>query len=350
MTDLDIQIDVPDDDARSPVRVLNGGWLPGWFKPVAIALVAGLAALMIGAYLVGRSGSPGDVAPPGSSVPAPISSAEASPSVNAALEAVQAWEQFARSGDLSAVAGRFDPAGPQYRLFQERAAAGPPAATDAGGGATVDFAARNLAETVTTDLTTVSMDLVVTGPRGQELFPFDLVFRRGSDLVWTVVDRRSPGTAALPPTDETVAGVLAGWAAFVDAVAVDDAAAAAAVASSDSRRLIEQIAAAVSAPATGAVPPATPLDDTELLAQLADRVRSADRPGGVTLLSLFDAAQRRSIVTGQLTSWTQVSPDRIVATLVVDGQAVAIVPFTRDDSGWAFDLAEAVRSTASATG
>jgi hypothetical protein len=161
MTDLDIQIDVPDDDdLNSPVRVVNGSWFPPWFKAVAVLILGALAAIVIAAFLIGRSRVKDDdlVVPPASPT-APIASAAASPAIDSSLEAVQAWEAFAQTGDLTAVRPFFDPTGPQYALFataaDQRGSDGtgptPTAATDRLG-----FSARNLAESKSGNLTTVS--------------------------------------------------------------------------------------------------------------------------------------------------------------------------------------------------
>ena len=59
MSDLDIQIDVPDDDdLDSSVRVLSGDIIPPWLKAAAILILGGLAALMIAAFLLGRTSEP----------------------------------------------------------------------------------------------------------------------------------------------------------------------------------------------------------------------------------------------------------------------------------------------------
>ena len=342
MTDLDIQIDVPDDDGlNSPVRVLGGNnWLPPWFKAALVILLGALAALMIGAYLIGRSRAAGngdEGATPSTS--APIGSAAASPAIDASLAAVAAWESFAQSSDLDTVRPWFDEGGPQFDLLSRSVAAGPSAAA----GET-DFEARNAVETKADGLTTVSMDMVVTTPQGQDVYPYDFVYRGESIKVWTVVDRRAPGSVALPPPQTVIDSAAQNWGRFTSALAIGDAKGAAAVASEPTRQLAEQVTAAArngtGAPADG------PITDPALFDQLVARVKAA-QPASPddTLLALLNADQRRALATGQLASWTQVDADRVVASLIVDGKPTAVVPFRASADGWLFDLVGALTTT-----
>jgi len=344
MTDLDIQIDVPDDDGlNSPVRVLGGNnWLPSWFKAVLVILLGALATIMLGAYLLGRSraagnGDEGATTEP--SVSTTIGSAAASPTVDASLEAVSAWEGFARSGDLDSVRPWFDDAGPQFALFSQSAGGGAPAGPEA-----VTFEPRNPVETRADGLTTVSMDLVVTGPQGQDVYPYDFVYRGESLKVWTVVDRRAPGTVALPPPQAVVDSAAQNWGRFTSALAIGDARGASEVVSEPTRILVDQVTAAAS---SGSGPPADgPITDPALFEQLVSRVRAADAASpDNALLALLNADQRRALATGQLASWTQVDADRVVASLIVDGKPTAIVPFRATAEGWMFDLVGALETS-----
>jgi hypothetical protein len=331
MTDLDIQIDVPDDDGlNTPVRVLNGSSVPYWVKIAAFVLGL-LAVALVGAYLFGRSRSGEEEAAPTSSS-APIASAAASPAVESSLEAVQAWETFSRSGDLATVAPHFDESGPQYALF---------AASASGAGGDLEFSARNLSESRTGDLTTVSMDLIVTSAQGQEVFPYDFVYREGSERVWTVVDRRAPGDVALPPTQDVIDSASQNWQLFTSSMAIGDGTGAAAVVNEPTRELARQVAAA----AAGTDPGAQEAISAALFDQLVARARAAPAEGDDTLVALLDANQRRALATGQLTAWTQVAEDRVVASLVVDGAPTATVPFAAAPEGWVFDLVGALAAS-----
>lgn len=335
MTDLDIQIDVPDDDdLGSSVRVLNGDGLPPWFKAAVILLVGTLAAIAVGAFLLGRNRAAEEdpTGTPSEETTSAISSAENSPTVAMTLAAVQAWEDFARTADLEAVAETYDVAGPQYALF----------ATAAAGQQTAeaDFTARNLTEATDGDLTVVSMDLLIDGPAGEEIFPYDMIYRTGQTRVWTVVDRRSPGTVALPPSQDIIDAASKSWTQFAQAVATGDGAAATEVVSADTITLAEQIAT-LSAGAnaeTGLSP------DLESVLVARAEAASADHSPQV-LIAILDPEQRRAIVNGQLSSWTMVAQERVIASLLLDGEQVTTVPFSASAEGWVVNLAAALQAT-----
>ena len=336
MTDLDIQIDVPDDEGLdSSVRVLNGDSIPPWLKAAAVLVLGGLVALIIGAFILGRVREAEEEPLSAPTVATtPLVSAEASPAIESSLEAIQDWEQFARDGDLAAVTGSFDPDGPQYAMF---AAAAAPTA-----GKEVEFAARNMIERTNGDVTTVSMDLVVSGLEGQELYPYDLVYINGTDLVWTVIDRRAPGTVALPPSPETIDAARRTWSLFTSSMAIGDGVGIAAVVGEDTRLLAEQVVSAVNG--NGAAQ--TVLDDPELfdlLVARAERATIADP--GQALIAILDEDQRQALVIGELTSWTLVDSGRVIASLEVAGQPVATVPFVATAEGWSFDFIGALQSS-----
>lgn len=334
MTDLDIQIDVPDDDdLDSSVRVLNGDSIPPWLKAAAVLILGGLAAITIGAFLLGRSSDEVDPVTAPTVVTTPIASATASPAIENSLEAVQTWEAFARTGELAGVDETFDPAGPQYAMFRELGAP--------GGSSEVDFAARNLTEVNDGDVTTVSMELLVSGPTGQESYPFDMIYLGDSPRVWTVIDRRAPGTVALPPSSGDIEAARRSWAGFTSSMSVGDGAAVTEVVSADSRVLAEQVTAA----AAGADVDGIVLDDRQLFDLLVARVQRASvAEPGQAIVALLDEDQRQALLFGELTSWTQVGTGRMVASLEVAGQPVATVPFVAVAEGWAFDLKAALEA------
>jgi hypothetical protein len=340
MTDLDIEIDVPDDDdgLDTPVRVLNGDGIPPWLKAAAVIVVFALIAMAAGSYLLGRFRSDEDAAVDPIVDTTPLASAEASPAVEHSLEAVEAWERFASDGDLDAMATAFDPAGPQWATFAA-AIGSEPTASPAGDAM---FAARNLTERWDGAMTTVSMDLLVTSQGATQTYPFDFVFLEDSDRVWTVIDRRSPGSVALPPAPEAITGATTTWDAFTAALAVDDGEAVLPTVSADSQIVADQVAAA----AAGSPVDQPLISDPELFDLLVDRV--AQVPGadaGEALIALLDQDQRQALVAGELTSWIQTDEHRIVATLEMGGQPVTSVPFVASAEGWLFDLKQALTSS-----
>ncbi len=335
MSDLDIQIDVPDDDdLGSSVRVLNGDSIPPWLKAAAIVVLAGLTVLTVGAFLLGRfRGSEDPLIVPTSST-SPIVSAEASPAIENSLEAIQDWEQFTSDGDLSAVSRSFDPAGPQFAMFRQSPISGP--------DSEVDFSALNLSETVGGEMTTVSFDLVVTTDGTAQTYPFDFVYLEGSELVWTVIDRRSPGTVALPPTVETVGVITQVWEGYTASLALGDGAGVARSVSTDSQILGDQVASgAADNPVDQPI-----ISDRQLFDLLVSRARQASAAdSGHALIAMLDDNQRQAFLTGELTSWTQIDDSQVIASLEVAGQPVATVPFVASADGWSFDLKGALESS-----
>ncbi len=341
MADLDIQIDVPDDDGlESPVRVLNGGWIPGWLKAAVALAIGALAALGVGAYLVGRSNAAIGVEETTDDEPASatteLGSAPDSPTVASSLEAVQGWETFVRTGDLTAVAPSFDPNGPQWELFVDAAER---SATDQ-----VDFQARNLSESTDGLVTTVSMDLVVTDGVSDTVYPYDFVYLDGGSRVWTVVDRRSPGQAALPPAGGMIDAARQSWRLFVDAMALGDGEGVVEVVSPDTVALAEQITTTIDG---GSIPDDDRLiGDEELFELLVARVEAGPTDDlGEVIIALLDLDQRQALLAGELASWTQTDPDRIIASLEVGGEPITLVPFVAAAEGWRFDLVGALNQS-----
>lgn len=336
MSDLDIEIDVPDDDdLTSSVRVLNGNWIPPWLFAAGVVLLGAFVAVLIGAFFLGRSREPAELLEAPSSATTPLASAAASPAIEQSLAAVSAWEAFARSGRLGDVEGTFHPDGPQYQMFVK--------AADEGRAEDLNFTAGNLTEWTAAGTTTVSMDLTVSGPAGDNVYPFDLVYLDGSGQVWTVVDRRAPGRAALPPSPEVIEAALANWNRLTAAMADGDGTAALAEVSEASQVLADQVTEAV---ATGAAPGTVALSDETLFDMLVQRAEAAgSTTPGAALVAFLDADQRQALAIGELTSWTQVGPDRIVASLRVVGEPMATVPFAATAEGWAFDLVGALETS-----
>jgi hypothetical protein len=335
MADLDVEIDVPDDDdLGEPVRVLGGGWVPPWLKALAVLVLGAVLTILVGAFLLGRARAGDDGSSPSTQATS-IESVEASPAISSALAAIEVWETFARTGDLTPVASHFDPNGPQYALFAEQA--------ERAETADLELTARNLSEAAGSDTTTVSLELAVTGADGEAVYPYDLVYLDGSVRVWTVIDRREPGSVALPPAQATIDLATASWATFASAVAAGDGAGASQAVSERTRQLANGITAAI---ANDDRSQTAPLTDPELFGLLVDRASAAgvDNAEGA-LLSLLDQQQRDAIASGALGLWTQTDPERVIASLEVEGQPVATVPFIASTGGWVFDLAGALETS-----
>ncbi len=338
MSDLDVQIDVPDDDdLDSSVRVINGDLIPPWLKALAIAILGGLAAVMAAAFLLGRSQGAGE--PPETTAPASptteLASAPASPVMGATVQAVEAWEDFARTGELDRLGSSFDPDGPQYAVLSRSVAS--PRPDDVG------FEVQNLTQQQDGDFTTVSTDLVVTGAGGEIAYPYDFVYLAGSDQVWTVIDRRSPGTVALPPNDDVVEAAGAAWSRFVAAVGAGDGPAASEAVGADTRELADQLARAAQGQTVE-----DRLLAPELFQLLTDRVANAGATDATgALVAVLDTEQKEAMAVGELRAWTLVDDGRIVASLDVGGQSLATVPFVATTEGWVFDLKSALESTGS---
>ena len=351
MTDLDVHIDVPDDDGLGgPVRVVNGQGLPPWLKALA-ALLGALVILFVGAYLYGRSQRASEPEPSAPSVEltAPISSATDSPAIGRALDAVEGWQTFANTGDLAVASQYFDPDGPQYAVFRDAVFGDVTFADRTSDADELDFQAQNVVENPGDGVTTVSMDLVVTGPGGQEEYPYDFVYVGDGSRVWTVVDRRADGDVALPPRSDVVDAAARTWSGFTTALAAADGAGLSATVTGASRDLAEAVAEAA---AEGGEPPDDlgGLSDVDLFELLVARATEADATTAEEVLAtMFDLDQRRALTIGDLESWTQIGPARIVATLAVAGQATATVPFQASAEGWSFDLVAALESSGGAT-
>jgi len=334
MTDLDIQIDDPDDEIGAPVRVLNGDSIPPWIKAVTV-LVLGAAIVLIIAFWFGRLKQ--ETTPslePAAPATAPLTSTTVSPAIEVSLRAIDGWEQFARSGELSSVVDTFHPDGPQLALFHQ--AAVPGSVTE------VAFAATNLSEARDGDLTIVSLDLEVTSQTSRATYPFDLVYLAGSDQVWTVVDRRAPDAPALPPAPVFIEAAQDVWGTFTVAMAAGDGAAVAPTVTADSLLLADQVVAAVA----GAEPTRDPAVDNELFARLVSRGRQLSvADSGQALVAALDQGTREAIQIGELTDWRMADTNRLVASLEIGGEPVALVPFLLADDVWAFDLKGALESS-----
>jgi len=294
MTDLDIDIDIPDDDdLHAPPPVLDNGDNPSIWPKLAAGVAIVVAA--IGGYGYFTSPDPEPAAtPPPATEPTPLPSAPTTtavpdPAVTQMLAAVAAWERFATTGALAEVVGSFDSEGPQYALFTDQAD------TRSEPGS-LRFTAAEAGIVRGDGLVTVSTDLTVTASDGAVTeYPYDFVFLDDSTAVWTVVDRRAPGSPALPPPPQTVLAVEQSWTALTDALGAGDLTTAATLVS-----------------ATG------------------------DDPAPV-----FTETQLTAIMNGRLHTWTQINPSQVIASLEVDGTDIATVPFTLEGDRWLFDYSAA---------
>ncbi len=289
MTDLDIDIDIPDDNGLdAPPPVLDrGDRATLWPRLAAGATVVVLA---IAAYGYHTSPEPEPTATPEPAVTAtattaaPTTTPAPGPEVTRTLDAVAAWERFARTGDLVDLATAFDPNGPQYTLFVGQATAW--AATD-----TPAFHAANISVRHGEDQVRVSTDLTVTRPDGATVvYPYDFVYLRDTTAVWTVVDRRTPDTPALPPPADVIDAAQQAWAALGAALA------------SDGTNAIAGLVSTTGGPPT------------------------------------FSQTQTDAITTGRLHTWTQTGPNQVIPTLALDGVDVSTVAFTAVADLWLFDL------------
>lgn len=298
MTDLDIDIDIPDDDdLHAPPPVLdNGDNPPVWPKLAAAALV--IAAIAGYGYLSSPDPEPSAAPPPATeSTPAttaPTTAPLPDPETTQMLAAVDAWERFAATGDLAAVADSFDGEGPQHALFSEQADQG-------ADPVPLRFEAAETGITRSDDLVTVSTELTVTAPDGQAtVYPYDFVFLGDSTAVWTVIDRRAPGTPTLPPSPQIVSAAERTWTAIADAIRSGDLATAATFVTDGG------------------------MNDSDAVSE-----------------PVFTGTQQAAIADGRLHTWTQISPTQVIASLDVDGIEVATVPFALDGDQWLFDHATA---------
>ena len=69
--------------------------------------------------------------------------------------------------------------------------------------------------------------------------------------------------------------------------------------------------------------------------------RDLDNPGDATV-ALFDDNRFGAVSMSHLGAWTQLGEDRVIASLTVDGEAVATVPFVFESGGWRLDLVAAL--------
>ena len=92
------------------------------------------------------------------------------------------------------------------------------------------------------------------------------------------------------------------------------------------------------------------LDDPDLFNLLVARAQRATvSDPGQTVIALLDEDQRQALVVGELTTWTQVDDEHLVAWLEVAGQQVALVPFVATGETWTFDLVGELQSSGGET-
>ena len=356
MNDLDVEIDVPDDEDLGVTRRGRDLQLfPAWLRASLVALLVLFGAVLLASFALGRlqdsesrevandpSGPTIDDEPIEQSDPDEDVSSEVgnpSPAISAATAAVTAWEGFARTGSVSELGDTFDQTGPQYGLFQD---------VSGTGEAAVDFEPTKMTEHQSQDVTTVSMELVVSTAGTQRVYAYDFVFRDGQAGVWTVLDRESPGSVAFPPSPAVISNAEATWSNFVNAVAGNDSVAVESTVTTSTIALAQHLLEVSSGAAIegddGDDPnPALDGIDPALVSSLAGRVSQANPadPAGA-VLSLLDDRQAQAIANGTLIGWTQTGPTTMVAWLEQDGTRVTVVPFRLRNDQWRFDLQSAL--------
>ncbi len=188
---LEIEVDGhPVDEAPQ-----SGRAGPGWGLPAAIAVAGGLAiAVLVVAVVPIVTGRPGTRPPPTSPTAASTNrttlelATHPDERVIAAEAALNAWGQFAVTGDVELLEDSFDTTGPQYRALVDEAAA---IATDPAGTPPYDIEL----ETARVDETSANEAVVAVSARWSRpgepdrCFAWDVVLRRvltDQWLLWTV--------------------------------------------------------------------------------------------------------------------------------------------------------------------
>ncbi len=162
-----------------------GGNSPGRLA-AAVGLIVVLAAVLLWQFFDWSSDEPAgsDVVTIGT--PAPVVVSDEAAWVAAAQDALDAWARFASTGDLAALDGFLDPAGPQYaQLVGE-------ASTIGSGEATYTFVLENAAAAMRDGFPVVSGTVMIL--RDGEIVDevvWDLHLIEGGTgwLLWTVEDR-----------------------------------------------------------------------------------------------------------------------------------------------------------------
>jgi len=341
MNQYDVEIEVPDDDDLGPeFRTADNSWAPVWIKPLLAAMILAVLVLMVGAYLAGRGGSDRqdhDGSQASSSAPStPDDPTVAGPDLEAdslsvkTTEAVHAWAQFARTGDSAELENHFDPNGPQ---FGELMASNEPTE--------VTFLPIDLSQTTRADgSTVVSLTMIVVDAEGETRYPYDFVYRAGSPLVWTVVDRRVDEDEASPPSGESIQSAIQSWDDMVEAIQADDHERVSSLVSPSTRDLANEILGAIGATST---PQSNLVDDQAVFRALVDSAESEGLDSPDSVVSFLVGGGRSSqLAQGTLAQWTEASNDVVVATLWVQDEPVATVPFTKSEGSWLFDFVAAL--------
>lgn len=110
--------------------------------------------------------------------------------------ALDAWSEFATTGNLSAVGTSFALGGPQFRQFEVEASAGPSKPDAAAFEMKIrDIRLRRLGSTTATVWTRIQISRPGHIPEVVH-WDFDLINEDGRWLVWTVVPAEAPSTDA----------------------------------------------------------------------------------------------------------------------------------------------------------
>ena len=337
MEDLDIHIDTGEDpelDAAPPV-LDSGDRASLWPKLAALAAVLLLAAAVYGMYRGTGEEPSADPVPPEAATPTSAPSSEAPTTtvpdeITSAIAAVDAWETFSSTGDLADMNATFDPAGPQYALFVDQA-------NRIDSGSAWRFELTDVTYAHEDDVLTVSTDLVVTGPGDQRAtYPYDFIFLAGSEKVWTVVDRRSPAEAVMPPSPDVVQAATDTWRMITATGGATRPPGADEWLTSNSITLLAQVIAGTSEPAG----PLTDPDDVLVeLTGWADQ-NGLDNPTDIVVRILSDTGLD-TVEADQLTGWAQPGHDRVLAIVAQDDRPV-VIPFELEDGRWKLDLVSAL--------
>jgi hypothetical protein len=125
----------------------------------------------------------------------------AQPVIEAIHDALDAWSEFARTGDLAATGEAFAPTGPQARQFEVESDTQQDSA--APSLRVLDLRLRRLNEAIAT--VWAEVEVSQAGFRSQVFgWDFDLISKNGRWLVWTVVPAETPPTSLTEETAPTL--------------------------------------------------------------------------------------------------------------------------------------------------
>ena len=336
MSQYDVEIDIPDDDnLGSDYGSADSAWAPNWVKPLLLMMLIAVLVLMLVAFVAGRKNSSStpdangvdDGAGTDNSV-APDPQAENGLIEARAVEAIRAWEGAARTGNTDGLDQYFDPEGPQYEAI----------ANNLEPTEVAFLAIEPLVSTTDNDAIVVSLTMVVVDAAGESRYLYDLVYREGSNLVWTVVDRGEAPESSHPPEIHVVESATRSWNQLVEAIDNNDSEQALASVSGSTRQLAEQIFDALTSSETTSA-----LIGDAMFSEIVERVRliEPDHAGDIVIYLVGDGRVDQ-FSKGSLVSWTTGIEDLLVAQLDVEGEVVTSVPFSETDGDWSFDLVAAM--------